>query len=294
MMQALENGILDACKAASSALSDADIQAALKIDVKPTLRLNAYNKLLSKGRLSLGQRPDPNDPTRRIVVYTWVSAKEAKKFHGLDSSDRLVYETVKKSGQDGVTRREIKFRSNIQNASEVKQIVERLMNRGLIKEIKSVQGANKRVYILSELDPSQAHTGGPWYNDEKEFDSQFIEAIYAHSLAFMKRQQYVTVDQVANYVAESKLSNEELSQNDIHQLMSTMLYDGVIEFCKGPSDDSNSSKYYRHRVPTPAINHLGSIPCGSCPLISDCSPDGVISPRTCVYMTSWLKLASDW
>jgi len=185
----------------------------------------------------------------------------------------------------------MKFRTNIQNSSELKQIVERLVSRDLIKEIKSVQGANKRVYIVSELEPSTLHTGGPWYNDEQEFDNEFIDAMYEQVLAFVKTMSYVTVEQVTSYVAEIKLSNEELAVKDIRALMSTMLYDGLIEECDGARD---GGEYFRHVLSTPAVNHLAGIPCGSCPLFHDCTPGGVISPETCVYMSGWLDKTTDW
>lgn len=36
-------------------------------------------------------------------------------------------------------------------------------------------------------------------------------------------------------------------------------------------------------------NYLTQMPCGVCPLITQCYDGGVISPTTCVYMTEWLE-----
>lgn len=36
-------------------------------------------------------------------------------------------------------------------------------------------------------------------------------------------------------------------------------------------------------------SYLTGIPCGSCPVLSQCSEHGVISPRTCEYYQQWLK-----
>ncbi|ESR64042.1 hypothetical protein CICLE_v100094942mg, partial [Citrus x clementina] len=38
----------------------------------------------------------------------------------------------------------------------------------------------------------------------------------------------------------------------------------------------------------PKTGSLASVPCGVCPQINFCTPDGVISPKTCVYYTKWL------
>lgn len=280
------------CEQNQQGMTDKEVTAKLHFDTKAKIRIAAYNKLLAKGRIRLASRVTGSGETRKQqVLYQWVSAEDAEKFKGLDASDRMVLDLVVKGGQNGATKKEMKFKTNIQSNTELKQILERLMSRNLIKEIKSVQGTNKRIYIKAGLEPSTLHTGGPWYNDDQEFDTVFIEAIYEQVLAFIKKTNYVTVDQVTSYVAEIKLSNEELSHSDIKSLMNTMLYDTVIELCEGKGD---GHEYFRHVQPTPAVNHLASIPCGSCPVFHDCVPGGVISPQTCVYMGDWLKSVTDW
>ena len=34
---------------------------------------------------------------------------------------------------------------------------------------------------------------------------------------------------------------------------------------------------------------LTATPCGVCPVVDDCTPGGVISPATCVYLDKWLE-----
>ena len=34
---------------------------------------------------------------------------------------------------------------------------------------------------------------------------------------------------------------------------------------------------------------LVRVPCGICPVIDDCNEDGLISPKTCIYMKEWLE-----
>ncbi len=40
-----------------------------------------------------------------------------------------------------------------------------------------------------------------------------------------------------------------------------------------------------------ALAHFSSVPCGVCPVFEKCSPQGVISPATCTYMSAWLAHA---
>lgn len=39
----------------------------------------------------------------------------------------------------------------------------------------------------------------------------------------------------------------------------------------------------------PVTGYLSSVPCGTCPVHHLCTPGGLISPETCVYMSHWLQ-----
>lgn len=290
--QGLLDHILTVCENSPGGVSDGDIVSKLAADSRPEDRTGVYNELLKAGRLRLEQRStEVSGAKKTTFVYVWQSAENAEKFKGLDASERMVYDIIERAKQEGETKRELKFKTNIRNSTELKQIVERLVTRGLIKEIKSVQGTNKKVYIAAEYEPSTTHTGGAWYNDEQEFDTEFVDAIYDTALKYIQETSYVTVQDVASHIAELQISVEALAQADIKQLMMTMLYDSVIEECDGAGDGKD---YFRSTQPTPARDNLAAIPCGPCPLFHDCTPGGVISPQTCVYMTEWLEAASDW
>jgi DNA-directed RNA polymerase III subunit RPC6 len=36
------------------------------------------------------------------------------------------------------------------------------------------------------------------------------------------------------------------------------------------------------------MNYWTDCPCGTCPVMNQCSENGVISPSTCEYMSKWL------
>lgn len=288
----LEEQILTILKASPQGLSNNQIFDQIPSQVAPNIRAAAYNKLLAKGRLRLAKRqiPGATGKSASEVIYQFVSAEEAIKFRGLDGADRMVYDVIRAAKEDGISRNDIKYRTNIQNGAELRQILDKLLQRKLVKEIKSVQGSKKSVYILSELDPSPQLTGGPWYNDEQEFDTEFIDAVYNQVHAYMKKRPYVSVEQVTNYISDIKLSNETLTQDNVRQLMRTMLYDGIIEEFKV----AEGVKCFRVSGNTPSANQLTSVPCGTCPIFKSCVPGGVISPERCVYMTEWLKSCVDW
>jgi DNA-directed RNA polymerase III subunit RPC6 len=255
-----------------------------------------YNRLLQFGRLHLAQRitQDAGGETKRVVVYKWVSPKNAQRLAGLSPAERMAYDLIAKSRNDGQTRKDIKSKTNIQNNVELKGMLERLVARNLIKEIKSVLSSNKRVFILAELEASQSHTGGPWYGDDQDFDQEFIVAVYEFAKSFIEGRKSVTVADVTKFVAESGICNDALEEEDIRKLMFTMLHDGQIERCVGEGDAE--TQYYSVATSLPLSSAHMEQPCFRCPVASDCKPGGVISPTTCAYMDDWLATAPalDW
>lgn len=64
------------------------------------------------------------------------------------------------------------MRTNIHQTNLTK-CIKSLENKNLIKAVKSVKFPTRKIYILSELQPSVEHSGGPWYTDN-ELDTEFI------------------------------------------------------------------------------------------------------------------------
>lgn len=297
----LEAAILEACRDHESGRTDGELREALGGESDTVQRAHAYNRLLTMGRLHLAERLTKDGGGRgkaatqgKVVVYKWVSAKNALRLAGLSAPERMAYDLIAKSKTDGQTKKDIKFRTNIQNNAELKAMLDRLLARNLIKEIKSVQAASKRVYILAELEASQSHTGGPWYGDDQEFDQEFIEAVYGFSKSFIEGRNYVTVEEVTKFVAESGICNEPLADADMQKLMMTMLHDGQIERCVG--DDEMGTEYYTVAKSLPLSSAHTEQPCFHCPVVADCKTGGVISPTSCAYMDDWLATAPalDW
>jgi hypothetical protein len=290
-VNALEATVLEVCRKSENGMTDADIRSLLPASVTPLVRSSVYNTLLSRGRLQVVERPVGADG-KRVVVYKWVSEENALKLAGLTAAERMAYELIAKSKEQGQTRKDIKAKTNIQNGTELKGIIERLTARGLIKEIKSVASSNKRVYIVAELEASPTHTGGPWYGDDQEFDQEFIQAIYDFSLVFIAEQQFVTVEDVTDHVARSGLSNEPLSTEDIRKLMYTMLQDAQIELCD--DTDPEYGQVFRKTRPLPSARKHMMHPCLKCPVKKHCTPGGVISQSNCVYMNDWISTTYNW
>lgn len=285
----LERDILKICRASENGLTDAELRSKLTDSITPQNRLEAYNNLLSRGRIQVVERLMGDG--RRVVVYRWVSAEDAQRLAGLNAAERMVYELIAKSKENGQTKRDLKVKTNIHNNSEFKAIIERLIFRKLIKEIKSIKSSNKRVYIVAELEASQSHTGGPWYGDDQEFDMEFINAMYDFALSFIAKKEVVSVQDVTEHIAASGLSNETLTGDDIKKLMLTMVHDAQIEMC---DNEHGNAQYFRKCRPLPSVRMHMSQPCFKCPVKRHCTPGGVISQTNCLYMDDWIRSCYDW
>ena len=73
------------------------------------------------------------------------------------------------------------------------------------------------------------------------------------------------------------------------------MFDRVLEY-DGDGGDGPEGRFDRYRwaLPTPRVNILIDVPCGTCPVRQDCTPGGRISPETCKFMEDWLATVNDW
>lgn len=122
---------------------------------------------------------------------------------------------------------------------------------------------------------------------------------------------FATVEQVYRFVKESRISSVPLTIQDIAMLLARLEYDGMVEkVCNmapslAPSrivadDDEDGSDtedvdlyngmYVFKAISPNGSSRLADLPCGQCPVMKDCSVDGVgpISPGKCEYFGTWL------
>ncbi|KAK0741597.1 RNA polymerase Rpc34 [Apiosordaria backusii] len=209
------------------------------------------------------------------IGWRWRSKEDAKKYTSLpDEATMLVYGIIDQAGSDGVWIRHIKLRANIQDAT-LKACIKVLESKGYISSMTNVEMPNRKMYIRSDLKPSERATGGPWFTDG-ELDEAFIKAIEGiifeyiktHS-AYMSRgtslpqrqpkkgvvtggvearagyKKYPTVNEITEFIHMQKVSSAMLGVADIQALVDVLVFDGLIEPIK-----VNSRKGYRVVRPT--------------------------------------------
>ena len=298
-----ETAILEQCKLHPEGIPDVDLAAKIS-HIPVTDRAVAINRLLSQRKLQIFKDGD-------ALVYKEVKQDEAVKFKGLSSEDLLVYQIIQQSGNTGIWTKELKQKSNLPQ-TQIGKIFKSLEARKLIKAVKHVAQQNRKVYMLYELEPSREITGGAWYT-EHEYDAEFIHVLREQCVKFILARGKVTLEDVCDFVKQTKLSHVELGQEEVLQIVNTLVYDGKVDAHEelevdkerdpddpagehgGDDDDDldymeNVIVVYRPAsLPIPKSSAFTAVPCGVCPVFQECAPGGLVSPETCQYMEDWLS-----
>ncbi|RZC92129.1 hypothetical protein C5167_028017 [Papaver somniferum] len=170
--------------------------------------------------------------------------------------------------------REIKFKIKVIPDTVLNKSIKSLKDK-LIKEVVSIQ--NKKKYLIGNgFEPSVDVAGGVWYNEA------------------------ATVGEITEYLNNltvdcRDLFTQKLTGQEIEGLMQSLILDKKIveaestgkgDFAKiPPGEQCYRCANTRGLSKTGA---LASIPCGVYPRLNECTPDGIISPTTCVYFKKWL------
>ncbi|KAK4161851.1 DNA-directed RNA polymerase [Cladorrhinum sp. PSN259] len=156
----------------------------LDLDVIPNRNLALLLRViqgLTNDKLLVGVQNGPGS-----VAWRYRSREDAKKYTSLpDETTILVYQAIDEAGNDGIWKRTIEYRVNITEAV-LKACIKILESRGLITTMQSVEQPNKKMYIRADLRPSDRATGGPWFNQNGELDSDLIETLQSIVFEFIK------------------------------------------------------------------------------------------------------------
>ncbi|CAM9203501.1 unnamed protein product [Ascophyllum nodosum] len=250
------------------------------------LLVDVINSLLMDNRLQLSK--GEND----TVWYKLVQEEKAKKLVGLTPEQMMIYQVIEKAGNQGIWTRDIKTSTSV-NQNTLTKSLKSLENRHLIKTVKSVTSKSKKLYMLYELTPPKAITGGPWYTDQ-EFDYDFVKHLSNYVLSYVKEQQTPALKDIAAAIKVSGISKIDLSMEEVKLIVNTLVYDGELEEVRGAasrfSRGAGDGPVYKMAPSVEVVNAFTEIPCGTCKVMKHCSEGGVVSPKTCVYLAEWLNM----
>lgn len=135
-------------------------------------------------------------------------------------------QTVRMAQGRGIWKKSLKSQTKIPDKM-LDKILGRLTQRNLIKPFKSRQNKTQKMYIDFNLEPAKDLTGGTFYSDQS-LDYALVDAIRSYVLTNL-RSGPRTRAQLTEGVASSGLTVVAVSEEDMQQIIDTLLYDGRIE-----------------------------------------------------------------
>ncbi|XP_003742013.1 DNA-directed RNA polymerase III subunit RPC6 [Galendromus occidentalis] len=297
----IEDTIMKLCESQREGINDSVMQIAMPF-VKPPQRAMAINKLLAKGKIEILKQGGK-------LLYRFV---DQDKTRGCERDERVVFQVIERAGNKGIWIRDIRIFSGLVLA-QLSKVLKSLEVKKLIKSVKSVSAAKKKVYMLYELEPDRSITGGAWYSGQ-DFESEFVDILQQQCLRFlvhkaktasekfqddfinMRNNAVASTEDVWNFIKQLGISKVQLDVGDIEVILNTLHYQGKVvrSISSEKIGDSND-----HLSLWASLDHsttsmaICNIPCGKCMVRHDCSVSGVRRPSSCAYVKDLLKDIED-
>uniref|UniRef100_A0A2N9IQV3 RNA polymerase III subunit C6 n=1 Tax=Fagus sylvatica TaxID=28930 RepID=A0A2N9IQV3_FAGSY len=207
--------------------------------------------------------------------------------------NRKVLQAILSKENNGITKPQIRFETKLSDVI-LKKCIDVLISQKKIKEVADIRNKRNKLFMGVGFEASAEITGGEWYTDGK-LDVEFISTLKVVCLQCIQRVKVASVGDIAESIARTGVfrgNNIDLQQ--IHHILGALELDGEVEKMTNDLEGHVSNVpigkiCYRSSAKKLAkTNAMVSIPCGVCPQISYCTPDGIISPITCVYYEKWL------
>lgn len=278
-------------KSKPAGISNDDIKANLS-EIPPEVRVLALNKLIQSEMLEILKKGES------LIYRLKDPAKKSSAPSDMDNEERIIYNIIEEGGSTGIWIRDIRVKSNL-IMTQLNKILKNLENRKLIKAVKSVNASKKKVYMLYNLEPDRSVTGGAWYQDS-DFEAEFVDVLNQQCLRFLQMRRETakklkegpiavqmktlcTVGDVHKFISELGISKIKLDEEDLETILKTVVYDGKAQRVL------QSDGTYLYKAVDSLLPPQGLGVCGICPVISNCSNVGSITPKTCAYMSEWLE-----
>ncbi|XP_020082463.1 DNA-directed RNA polymerase III subunit RPC6 isoform X1 [Ananas comosus] len=213
---------------------------------------------------------------------------------GLSDAERMILEAIRSKENMGIWTFDLKKLTNLPRGVFDKAL-RLLQQKGLIKCVVSIHNKSRKMYVAREFEPAKEISGGTWYS-QGSLNQEFISDVRSKCLAQVTRLRIATIEDVWKGIQMSRDSKADFTLQQIKEIVQAMVLDKELEEVKSTGDGDFSAVpagrpcYRRFERRAPIAGALSAIPCGVCPRISECTPDGVISPNTCIYFTKWLEL----
>ncbi|KAH7844300.1 hypothetical protein Vadar_026598 [Vaccinium darrowii] len=210
--------------------------------------------------------------------------------------ESVLLSLIKSKGDMGIWKADMKRETNLPEPV-VNKALKILQGRNLIKEVVNIKSKGRKHYMAMEFQPSNEVTGGSWYTDGK-LDTNYIDVLKESCLRIIKKLKVATTEGISEFITRSRITKNDCTRQQIEEILNSLVLDNEIIEVKS----TGLGEYHSIPIGTECyraaggmglgqgvrIGAMASFPCGVCPRLNQCTPDGIISPKTCVYYTTWL------
>ncbi|KAK6158531.1 hypothetical protein DH2020_005845 [Rehmannia glutinosa] len=232
-----------------------------------------------------------------LVSLSSHKRKRPEKYpSGPVDAERTILDLIKSKKHLGICVREIKQGTKLAD-DDIKKSLKSLSTKCLIKEVVNIHNKRNKHYMAVEFEPSNEISGGDWYVDG-ELNKEFIDELQKLCLRYMRMKKVVTLERVHDLL--KKVVTFDISSQQVGEILNLIVLNNfIIEVKSTGLGDYHSIPVGTicYRVASgagvltgPRTGAFASIPCGACPRISMCTPDGVIAPSNCVHYEKWLNI----
>jgi len=257
----------------------------------------SINKLIKLGRLELKTQGT-------ILIYHLRDVKCSESTKGMGQEEKIVFKIIEEAGNKGIWVKEIRTRSNLQ-LTQLNKVLKSLEGKKSIRSVKPVNDSKKKIYMVYDLKPDSSLTGGAWYG-ENDFETEFVDILGRQTLTFLQRQRshaevqhsdpgaaqrhmMCDIKQVKHFIGQLGISKVELEDAEVKQILESLVFDGLVARLHTLGEGGKKQTFYGAIKHKPLTTGISRVPCGVCPIISQCTPGGLVSPETCTYMKEWLN-----
>jgi DNA-directed RNA polymerase III subunit RPC6 len=232
----------------------------------------------------------PSEPTRSVPdsATPTISATVLAK---LPNMERQVYTLIFEAGNKGMWMLEVRKQLNI-SPNVATKVARTLVQHGLLKEVSDVRHRSRKIFMATDFQPSDEITGGTWYHDGR-LDTDAVSAVRRRCQAQVEKLGPANVQMIYNGILRDD-PKAGYTIDKVRDIVKTMVLDKVLEEVKSTGEGDfagvRSGTICYCLAGAAQGGMMEGIPCGVCPRIDECSPDGVISPSTCVYYKKWLQM----
>eukprot|EP00884_Botryococcus_braunii_P014669 jgi/Botrbrau1/23202/Bobra.0041s0046.1 len=163
--------------------------------------------------------------------------------------------------------------------------VKKLEEVGLVKQISPWDHPTRKVYMLAELEPLKSTVGSSWFLQGGALDNAFVDVLRDWLTKKVKQCGHLTAARACQEAISAGILQVDVPEDEMRTLLKTLEYDGTLECYM---DLREGEVFATAPKGIQLISPYTQVPCGVCPVASECTPDGLISPATCVYFKEYL------